>query len=207
VSAGTGHEAASPSPAELDDILHQACERAGYSADARLLRHFSNAVYLLETEPVVARIAYAPSAASTATRALAVVQWLVDHGFPAATPAEPPSGADQPITVCSSDREIAVSFWQYHPQPAQRKPPDSGALGQIAARLHRLPIPPVPLPDFTPLDDLHEVIDSPAAHILDDHERDWLIWRVRDLQRRFADLRSVLGYGLIHADMLPGNLL
>jgi hypothetical protein len=57
------------------------------------------------------------------------------------------------------------------------------------------------------LHDLHEVIDTPAAHILDEHERDWLIWRVCELQRRFADLRSVLGYGLIHADMLPGNLL
>jgi len=197
-----------PSPTDLTSLLDQACKHAGYRPGARLLRHFSNAVYLLDAAPVVVRIGYGPQAVSTATVALAVTRWLVKQGFPAAASTEPPSGADQPLTVSWAGRDTAITFWQYHPQGAVRTPPDSAALGQLAARLHRLPTPPISLPAYEPLQELHAVLSAPGtASVLGGHRHSWLSRRVAELRRAFTDLKSCLGHGLIHADMVTGNLL
>ncbi len=199
---------ASPSPAELTNLLNHACRQAGYPPRARLLRHFSNAVYQLDSAPVVARIGYGPRALGTAALSLDVARWLVDQDFPVAAPAQPPSGDDQPFTAPWRDRDTAITFWQYHHQPADRARPDSAALGRMATRLHRLPAPPMPLPAYEPLDELHALLAIPgiSAVLRADHHS-WLARRVVELRQAFTRLDSDLGTGLIHADMVTGNLL
>ncbi|MFN2494993.1 MAG: hypothetical protein ABR608_03660 [Pseudonocardiaceae bacterium] len=47
----------------------------------------------------------------------------------------------------------------------------------------------------------------PAALVLDDADRDWLLQRIGEVRDELATLDWPLGYGLIHGDAWAGNLL
>lgn len=70
--------ASSRLPSDLSAVLDTACQVAGYPKGVRLLRHFANAVYLLDHAPVVARVSYTLDAAQRARTSLAVVDWLTE---------------------------------------------------------------------------------------------------------------------------------
>jgi Ser/Thr protein kinase RdoA (MazF antagonist) len=192
---------------DVNWLLDHACRQAGYQGGGRLLRRFSNAVYLLDAAPVVARVACGRDAAATACTSLGVVRWLIEQGFPAAAPTDPPSGVDQPITIDQDCQQTAVTFWRYHPQPAGQRHPDAAALGRLAARLHKLPVPPIPLPRYEPLQSLRDTLAHAAEVVLNDDHRAWLTRRVSRVREAFTYLDFPLENGLIHADMVTGNLL
>ena len=197
--------ASSGPPPDLDRILADACRRAEIPARRpRLLRHFANAVYLIEDLPVVVRLAYGSGAVERSRTAVAVANWLTAMGFPATEPAGP-LGPHQP-TIAEAGLEVAVSFWRYYPQPNDTRQHDPRTLGEIARSLHTLDTtPPIPLKTYQPLRSIATAVNEAAT--LDRSVRQWLDHRIQQLLREYDALEFPLGVGLIHADVYTGNLL
>lgn len=193
-------------PSDLTFLLGAACRQAGIDpGDARLLRHFANAVYLVSG--AVARVDYGPGASTRSAIAVAVTRWLVGLGFPATAPLELPSAAEQPVVVHDGGRDIAVTFWRYYPQPEPLPTRDFAALGRMARQLHAISDrPPVALSAYRPLTSL-QVMLSTNPRGLNQNGRQWLTDRVGWLLEKEATLRYQLGVGLIHADMYSGNMI
>jgi aminoglycoside phosphotransferase (APT) family kinase protein len=198
--------AANGPPPNLDEIVASACDQAGIVARCmRPLRHFANAVYLVEADrPVVARVAYRPGVISRAHTAVSVARWLVRQGFPATHPVELPAGRQQPIVCSSATAEIAVTFWTYYPQQRCQTAPTVEDIATIARQLHSLDAPVTPLDLYEPLRSLRR--DVRDSH-LDNRTRQWLDRRIEELLDAYRDLEFPLGVGLIHGDMYVGNLL
>ncbi|CAM5607346.1 phosphotransferase family protein [Streptomyces diastaticus] len=133
---------AAPAPggydeSELRQVLERGCTEVGLDcSDARLLRGHTNAVYLLERERTVVKIARRGSRIEGVERTVRFVRWLMSLDFPTA-PLHP---ADQPVVV----DQHAVTFWHYLPQPSH--PVAASQLADPLRALHALPSPPVPLP-------------------------------------------------------------
>jgi aminoglycoside phosphotransferase (APT) family kinase protein len=193
-------------PRDLERVLAAACEEAGFPASrVRLLRHFANAVYLLEDVPVVARVAYGPGDGDRSAKAVAITAWLAAQGMPVTEPAAMPNGSRQPVTMCGA----AVTFWRYYPQPTPPCRQDPMVLASIARALHAVTAdPPVLLPDYQPLRSVSGALDGArVAGALDDARLGWLARRVGELRTAYRRLSFPLGCGLIHGDLHTGNLL
>jgi len=114
---------------------------------------------------------------------------------------------EQPIIVHDGGRDIAVTFWQYYPQPEPLPDRDFAALGRIARQLHAIAEhPPTALPVYRSLTGLQVVLDM-RPRSLDQHLCNWLSDRVSWLLEQEATLKYPLGIGLIHADMYSGNMI
>lgn len=189
-----------PSAPDPALALHAACRRAALDDTGnQLIHHYANAVFLLPAERAVARIT-GSRRADTAHTALAITRWLTETlQFPATAPLpglEPVDGHD-----------AVVTFWSYYPQHGGSRP-DSSHLGALVRRLHDLPPPPIDLPRWRPLRDLHAAVANPTeSATLTEQERSWLLSRIEQVQHDLAALDWPLGWGLIHADAWAGNLL
>lgn len=186
----------------LRQALTVACDRAHLDArEARLIHHYSNAVYLLPREKAVARIMSGPRAVRRAQKATAVTGWLVSQGFAATAPL-----AGVPAVELNSS--MAATFWIYYPQPAGRTEPTSAHLGRLIRQLHEAPMSPMLLEEWRPLRSLESSVRDPASlQVLSQADRDWLLGHIADVRADLAALDWPLGNGLIHADAWAGNLL
>lgn len=195
-------------PTDLDQVVVRACQQAGIPAmHPRLLRHYANAVYLIEDAPLVARVAYGTGSVERARTAIAVTGWLVGEGFPATEPAVLACG-DHPV-IFAAPGEVAATFWRYYPQPSEPPDWDLDVLGRIARRLHDLAsVPPVPLPSFRPMRSIRRAVrDALAAGSFDKRSLQWLDSRIDELRDEYDGLDFPLGVGLIHGDLYTGNLM
>ena len=114
------------------EILKIACRSVGIEpADSKLLRHQTNAVYLIETAAVVVKIARPDFAIDDIRRTVDLTRWLVDQQFPTVSLCD----VGQPIIIGDS----AVTFWRYLPQ---RKPISAPDIAGPLRELHNLPKPP-----------------------------------------------------------------
>jgi hypothetical protein len=182
--------------------LRQACAAAGLdTAGARLIHHYSNAIYLLPAHDAVARITYGHDAAERITRSQAITRWLgQQHQFPASQPLNDTS----PVTV----NNAVVSFWAYYPQPQNAPPLTSEHLAALLRLLHDAGTPPLDLPAWVPLVSLHATVSDPArSAALTRDERTWVMARIAEVREKIAGLDWPLGTGLIHGDAWAGNLL
>jgi Ser/Thr protein kinase RdoA (MazF antagonist) len=184
------------------DALAQVCHAFGLDdADARLLHHRSNAVYVLPREQVVARLA--PATALRRERAatvIAVTRWLATQPNPIALPPMP---GNQPVIVSSA----VATFWPYRPTTP---PPTLSDLAGLLRQLHELPAPPFAVPRYRPLHRLDEALDIDLRRhqpALSDEDRTWLDARARSLIDAFAETTFPLGVGLVHADAHNENLV
>ncbi|RFU41202.1 aminoglycoside phosphotransferase family protein [Actinomadura logoneensis] len=179
-------------------ILHTACQTVGLDhRGAELLRLRSNAVYKLK-DPIIVRIATAPTAAERLPAVLAVTRWLDQHGFPAVRPAD--HIADQPV-MCTG---VAVTFWDY--VPCSDVPSTTSELGRLLRDLHAYPAPPISL----------RSLDDPLASLranlrqhpesLTPGERDWLSHRINDLTEQWKQLPFAGPPALVHGDAWIDNL-
>jgi len=189
----------------LDEALRSASEQRQLDpTGARLIHHYSNAVYLLPAEPAIARIATGSESPERLRATQTVTSWLGrDRGFAATTPLP---GAD----LVEVDPTTAVTFWTYYPQPPESAgaPLTSAHLGQLLADLHHTGWPPTPLPRWTPLESLDRALSSTADNdAISTEERQWLTGRIQDIRAELAVLDWPLGEGLIHGDAWAGNLL
>src|SRR5271165_226197 len=125
------------------EMLTIACRSVGIEpAEPKLLRHQTNAVYLIETAAVVVKIARPEYAIDDIRRTVDLTRWLVAQQFPTV----PLCDVDQPAVIGGS----AVTFWRYLPQQKPISAPDiAGPLRE----LHYLPKPPsAVVPTLPPLD-------------------------------------------------------
>jgi hypothetical protein len=189
----------SPDPGEA---MLAACLTAGLDASgAVLLRHGTNAIYLLPAEGAVARVCLGIDAYERAVRVHTVTTWLANrYDFPTTVPL----AGTTPIAV-GTDR--AVSFWNYYPQPEDTKP-DSGTLATLLRLLHGIADAPSPLPRWMPLTSLENTLRQPAfTQVVAPAELQWISQRIAETRQSLANLQWPLGRGLIHGDAWAGNLL
>ena len=182
--------------------MRQASAAVGLdTAGARLIHHYSNAIYLLPAHDAVARITYGHDAAERVTRSQVITRWLgQQHQFPATQPLNNTS----PVTVNSA----VVSFWAYYPQPQNASPLTSEQLAVLLHLLHHIATPPVALPAWIPLASLHATVsDQALSVVLTGDERTWIMARITEVRDKIAGLSWPLGTGLIHGDAWAGNLL
>jgi hypothetical protein len=182
--------------------MRQASAAAGLdAAGAKLIHHYSKAIYLLPAQNAVARITYGRDAAGRVTRSQAITRWLAQKThFPATEPLDNMS----PVTVNSA----VVSFWAYYRQPGDASPLTSGQLAVLLRLLHRAGRPPVSLPAWVPLASLHATAgDRLLSAALTDDERAWITAQITEVRDKIAGLDWPLGAGLIHGDAWAGNLL
>ncbi len=200
-----GDRPRSADAADLADAVRAASALRGLNpAGVRLIHHYSNAVYHLPAEGVVARVTWGVDASRRLTVAQQVVRWLVDqHRFPATAPASR-------VEPVHPDPQITVTFWRHYPQPQSAGKPTSDHLGRLLQMLHGIAeAPPVQLDRWVPLAALHATLTSgrTAIEALHPDERDWLLDEVHRLREELDRLDWPLGFGLIHGDAWAGNLL
>jgi Ser/Thr protein kinase RdoA (MazF antagonist) len=190
-------------PTPLDAALAIACRDNNLDlADARLIHHYSNAVYLLPAVPAIARIATGANPVRLRANQT-VTSWLGQQGFAATTPLP---GTE----LVEVDDATTVTFWTYYPQPepGAAAPLTSGHLGTLIKALQQTGEPPNELADWKALESLERALGSAAAAAaLTPAEHDWLRRQIADTRAELADLTWPLGRGLIHGDAWAGNLL
>jgi|GEM_PF-4997905 len=179
--------------------VRHAGERYGlYTQDAAVIHEANNTIVLLSAEQLVAKVITGPDSIERADRVHELTGWLVGQGFPTTAPY--PAG--RPLAV----EDSAVSFWRYYRQP-EGSLPTSQHLGHLLRWLHRLPTPPIELPQWIPLESLHATLTYTACAAITLEERDWLFARISATREELAGLDSKLGIGPIHGDGWAGNLL
>ncbi|WP_067463995.1 aminoglycoside phosphotransferase family protein [Nocardia amamiensis] len=186
------------------DALKAVCAAFGIVTDgAELLHHRSNAVYLLAGEGnggVIVRMA--PDTDLRRARAntgVAVTRWLNEQD------GEPiglcPLPGEQPVIAAG----VVATFWPYCPT---RTLASSTDIAGVLRRLHHLPRPPLPVPEYRPLHRLREALTLDASRTrpaLDADDHLWIATRADELVDAYNAAEFPLGRGLIHADAHSEN--
>ncbi|WP_024799966.1 phosphotransferase family protein [Nocardia sp. BMG51109] len=179
-------------------ILEKACRRSGFDATGvELIRHHTNAVYRLVSEPIVVKIDR-PSDGSAALDVVALVRWLRARDVPVV----PLADAVQPLEIDG----CAVTFWRYLPQ---RREIVAADLAEPLSRLHRLHHRPAQWLPTNHLADTFARIGYAidANTILPPSDRRLL----RAERNRLAAQRDTISFplpeGLIHGDAHHRNTL
>ncbi|WP_194917589.1 phosphotransferase [Catenulispora rubra] len=191
-----------------DDDLHAqlvaACASTGIDpTDARLIHHYSNAIYLLPAADAIVRITVGPADLEQVRLTQTVTRWLARScGYPATAPL----GAVEPVPLASGS---VASFWEFHQQPAKLTY-SSIDLASLLRRLHEIDgdTVPVPLPPWVPLTSLEGALSEyiPETALTGD-EVAWLKQEIIEVRERLASVEWQLPSGLVHGDAWAGNLL
>ncbi|MFJ9391873.1 phosphotransferase enzyme family protein [Nocardioides sp. NPDC101246] len=177
------------------DVVRSAASQAGLdSADARLLRNGTNAVYLLTKAGVVARVGR-PGTARGAERQVKVATWMSAHGIETNLPI---AGLD---LVLVDGRPM--TWWT--PIPAHRHATPA-ELGAVLRRLHDLPAPTsFDLPRLDVVGHVAQRIASAGA--LPTSDRDWLRDRLARMSADLATTEVHQARHVVHGDAWQGNLI
>jgi len=193
--------AAPPDPpftsAEASATLAEACSIAGLSSDgAQLIRLGENAIYRLQRQRVVVRIARSIDILHDSQKEVAVACWLRDAGLPAAEP----TAHDQPIVV----RNRPVTFWKLIEDSGTQPPLED--LARVLHQLHSLPVPAeLALPEFDIFDRVSDrIAKSPD---LTDAEWGFLVGRLVQLRLDYANLEFTRPRSAVHGDAHQDNLI
>jgi aminoglycoside phosphotransferase (APT) family kinase protein len=162
---------------------------------ARLLRFTNNAVYVLESAPVVLRIVGSRTLRHRAAKVVAVAEHFERHGIPAIRLLP---GVAQPLQV----GEHVVTAWHYV-EPAGRGA-TAEDLGRLLRRVHALP-PPPDVGQWAPLVDVRARVAD--AEELDAGDRRFLLRRCAEIEAALDELEFPLPPALIHGDAHPGNVI
>lgn len=177
--------------------LQEACKVVGLaSEDARLIRLGENALFVLEAERVVVRIARSLDVLDDARKEVAVSAWLHEAGLPAARTTHHP----QPLVV----RDRPVTLWHFI---------DNGGdaatltdLAEVLRALHQLPVPEaLALPQLDILGRVSERISSTNG--LSDEERHFLLRKYHQLRTAYEGLHFPLAACAVHGDAHSDNLI
>jgi hypothetical protein len=184
-------------PELLENVLHKVCAEAGLDArGATLLRFTSNAVYQLESAPVVVRIVGSRALVHRAAKVVRVGSWLAQRQVPAVRlwPQVP-----QPIQV----GEYFATLWQWAGGGARK--PTSVDLAQVLSRFHSLEQPTIELPLWTPLGDIKRRLSD--AEELTSSDRKFLLETCQRFDERLAGVHFAFTPRPIHGDAHLGNLI
>jgi len=177
------------------EALVAAAESVGLVADgAELIRVGSNAVFRFASEPIVGRVAPSLAKLESASREVAVADWLEAVGVPAVRAAK----VEQPLTANGR----VVTLWQAASDKIEYG--DTGELARLLLKLHSLE-PQLPLPAHDPLRKAAERIS--ALDSLEARDREFLGDRFEELASAYRALEFDLPAGVIHGDANVGNVI
>lgn len=178
-------------------VLRAACDRAGLTSDgAQLLRLGENAIYRLDRQPVVVRIARDIDHWDDATKEVVVAQWLADRGMPAARTWP----VAQPLDVDGHP----VTFWRYI-DGRRGGPGEAAALGRLLRKFHGMGAPPhFTLPPESPLRKVDARIERAN---LPDADRSFLVGLLDELRAGIAELTYPQPKSSMHGDAHVQNLM
>ncbi|MBW8800913.1 MAG: aminoglycoside phosphotransferase family protein [Streptomyces sp.] len=182
----------------LEPVLQEACATAGLDCrGAELLRLGSNAVYRLNSLPVIVRIARDPAVRAEMERAVGVARWLETQGFPAMRVL---ASAAQPLVIGGR----VVTFWESVQEREEYA--TVAELADLLRRLHWFEEPEsLGLPYFDPLAKVAASLEGLDG--ISDEDRTFLDERAARLAKEYDRLDFVLPLGMIHGDASIGNIL
>ncbi|MFF7894803.1 phosphotransferase enzyme family protein [Streptomyces sp. NPDC007907] len=178
-------------------VMTAACRAAGLDdRGAELIRLGENALFRLDAEPVIVRVARGEPWLPKARVEVAVSQWLAEEGFPAARLVD---GLEQPFLIDGHP----VTFWRLIVEGSRKA--TYGELGGILRDLHSMTLPVgLELPSFNPFDK-QELRISKAA--IPEDDRVFLRKRWSELRDQFEGLRFETPKGPVHGDAHVQNLM
>lgn len=179
-------------------VMVEACAVAGLDSEgARLIRLGENALFRLDHQPVIVRIARSEEYLESARREVAVSTWLEGEGFPAARVL-----ADAPQAVLVSGHP--VTFWHLISEGGRKA--TYGELGSVLRELHALSVPEaLSLPKFEPMG--RSVLRIERAVGIPELDREFLRERHRQLEREAERLSFASAVGPVHGDAHVQNLM
>ncbi|MGQ4619766.1 phosphotransferase [Nocardia sp. R7R-8] len=190
---------ADPEVKWADRALHASCAAADLDpTGARLIKFTNNAVYALESEPLVIRIAGSRAVRNLIPKIVATARWLAGNDIPAVRLAE---DFPQPLQL----DETAVTFWHRVDECDQRAQPDGRDLGRVLRRFHNLAAPDFELPRWNTLNSVRKRIRD--ADVLADGDREFLESSCNELEQELVGVGFLLPPGPIHGDAFVGNLI
>lgn len=194
------HESLSPPPftvASCQATLVRACDTLGlHHDDARLIRLGENAIFHLDREGLIARIARNRGKLSDASKELRVARWLIASDFDTAEPYD----LDEPLMI----DERPVTFWRYIEHDDTKATADQ--LGAVLRALHDLnPPDSLDLPRYKMFGRVDMRIDS--FHQFPEADRAFLRERVQELREAYSQISFPLNECAIHGDAHVANLL
>lgn len=193
MTTGEGHF----SRARLDAALREICAVLGVDhRGATLLRLTNNAVYQLAHAPVVVRIVASRTLEHRVGKVVRIARLFEAHGVPAVRLLP---GVEQPIRV---EGYLATAWCTV---PAADTRPTGRDLAELLVKVHALPRPEVDLPDWAPLTAVRKRVGE--AEALDPDNREFLLERCDQVERRLAELEFVLPRGVVHGDAHLGNVI
>ncbi|MEU4806345.1 phosphotransferase [Actinosynnema sp. NPDC023587] len=183
-------------------LLQRACAAIGLDArDAQVLRHHTNAVYLVGDVPnaVVVKISRPGSnpqqSLSNARGLVSLVAWLTRHRVPISPLLH---GVEQPVVI---DNHV-VTFWHHLPQD---RPVSTEAIAKPLLALHQALQPSINLPAFDPITAITRSAD--ASRILSDEHKVVIREKLDGLRTFWAHLVQATSPCLIHTDPQHRNTL
>ena len=198
-------KAQEPSPAFSEEstrpVLAEACAQVSLDpSGASMLRLGENAIYRLDSAPVIVRIARSVAKLDEVRKEIRVARWLQSESFPAVGLADE-NGEDVLVTAS----QYPVTFWRYITNTPPE--PSEASLGRLLRELHGLTPPAwVQLPSFWPFDQVADrLAAAPSAASPDD------VAFLGELHDRLLDDYERLSYvfppGVVHGDAHLANLL
>ncbi|WP_416979024.1 aminoglycoside phosphotransferase family protein [Streptomyces sp. T028] len=178
-------------------VLRAACRTAGLDdRGAELIRFGENALFRLDSVPVVVRIARGEEWVATARKEVAVARWLAAEGFSAARIVE---DVEQPLLIDGHP----VTFWHLIVEGDRKA--TYRELGGILRDLHSLTVPAgLALPSFDPFGKQELRIDKAA---IPEDDRAFLRKQWRELWDKYEELRFESPKGPVHGDAHVQNLM
>lgn len=167
------------------------------TAEARLIKFTNNAMFALDRERVVVRIAGSAPIAALADTVVAAARWFADHDLPTIRLWE---HAPQPLSVDG----LTVTLW--HQVPENGAEATGAQLGDFLKRLHTLNTAPAEIKPWRQLEATRARIVAGRAYMTHDQEMN-LIAIAEQIARELADVRYVLEPGPIFGDAQIGNVI
>jgi hypothetical protein len=181
----------------LNRILAAVCEHVGLDpTGAELIKFTNNAVFRLQRQAVVVRIAGSGTMRSRVGKVVAVARWLAAQDLRAVRLL---SRIEQPVRV---DGQVAT-IWQA--VPSVGPPPTGTDLGGILRQLHSTRDAPAELPAWQPVESIRSRLAE--AEGLDPGDHDFLVAACDEMEPAVDGLSYVLPTGFIHGDATVANLI
>jgi len=197
-TATHGDHASSFSAESTAAVLQLACLAVGLDpGGARLVRLGENALYRLDHNHAIVRIARTMDYWNDVTREVAIAAWLAEREFPGARTA---TSASQPIECI----EHPVTFWELIDGPVAA-PENVPMLGSLLRELHDLTPPSsFRLPEVNLLNRVERRV---AKAPVPSEDKDFLLNLCADLELRIGKLSFRLPATAIHGDAHIGNVM
>ncbi|MEU2031986.1 phosphotransferase enzyme family protein [Nocardia amamiensis] len=180
-------------------VLRDACAEVGLDASrARLIKFTNNAVWALDSVPVIVRIPGSSAVRKRVPKIIAVARWLAEHDMSSVRLVEE---LPQPLRVGRNE----ITFWHLVASPGAATPPDGHDLGRILRQYHSLPAPSFDLPQWRPLAAVRQRINE--QDVLTAGDRQFLEDKCDENEELLARIEYQLTPGPIHGDGFVGNLI